>query len=233
MDAEVMKMIEEEKAKEQKEKKEIAPLVEDKSMREVSENVIKDIEKNVAERKISYSDASKDIANALMTGKSFDETDDTNKKFIDKAKSEKQRELTQDFVARRIKAEAEKIASTNTKAEAFYKHWRPILEFDLSNLINIKNKEEKERKTYSDRAYGIPLMVIMLMLLTIPYCLFVIILSAFNGINAIFEALNQFGKIARGICITLLIIGVVILIFYIVLGVLENNFNITIPKINK
>ena len=88
MDAEVMKMIEEEKAKEQKEKKEIAPLVEDKSMREISENVIKDIEKNVAERKISYSDASKDIANALMTGKSFDETDDRNKKFIDKAKSE-------------------------------------------------------------------------------------------------------------------------------------------------
>ena len=149
MDAEVMKMIEEEKAKEQKEKKEIAPLVEDKSMREVSENVIKDIEKNVAERKISYSDASKDIANALMTGKSFDETDDTNKKFIDKAKAEKQRELTQDFVARRIKAEAEKLASTNTKAEAFYRHWRPILEFDLSNLINIKNKEEKERKGLS------------------------------------------------------------------------------------
>ena len=53
MDAEVMKMIEEEKAKEQKEKKEIAPLVEEKSMREVSENVIKDIEKNDAERKKS------------------------------------------------------------------------------------------------------------------------------------------------------------------------------------
>ena len=76
-------------------------------------------------------------------------------------------------------------------------------------------------------------MVIMLILLTIPYCLFVIVLSAFNGINAIFEALNQFGKIARGVCITLLIIGVAVLIFYIVLGILENNFNITIPKINK
>lgn len=232
MTDEMREMIEEEKAMGQNEKKEIAHLVEDKSMREVSENVIKDIEKNVAERKISYSDASKDIANALMTGKSFDETDDTNKKFIDKAKSEKQRELTQDFVARRIKAEAEKLASTNTKAEAFYRHWRPILEFDLSNLINIKNKEEKERKTYSDRAYGIPLMVIMLILLTIPYCLFVVVLSAFNGINAIFEALNQFGKIARGVCVTLLIIGVAILIFYIVLGILETNFNITIPKIN-
>ena len=48
-------------------------------------------------------------------------------------------------------------------------------------------------------------MVIMLILLTIPYCLFVIVLSAFNGINAIFEALNQFGKIARGVCVTLLI----------------------------
>src|SRR5690606_26115016 len=130
--------------------------------------------KDVADKKLSYSDAAKDIAGAVVTSQVFDQTDKDNEKFIRKAKKTKQQEITEDFIAKKIKATADKLTNINIRAEAFYKHWRPILEFDLSNLVGTK-KDEKP-KTYEDRAYGIPLMVIMLLLLSPFYCIFVILL---------------------------------------------------------
>ena len=95
----------------------------------------------------------------------------------------------------------------------------------------VKEKEQKIKPSYNDRSYGIPLMVGMIIFLTVPYFLISIILALFNGVNAILEEISTFGKIARYIVLSILIVAVALLIIYC--GILggENLFNVKILPI--
>lgn len=189
---------------------------------------------------VNYNEGSKQIAHALATAAAMDSSDSTNEPFLSDIKKQKQDELKQSFLGEKFKEEAKKYAAKQKKAEAFYTNVRPILEFDFSPLIpksaktklfkarprrdkrgnilqdqcveDVKTFEEKvdSKPTYQDRSYGIPLMILMLCLLTIPYCVITVILAIGNGINAIFNGIARFGKPALIICGTL--VGAVICI---------------------
>jgi hypothetical protein len=134
--------------------------------------------------------------------------------------NEQKETLKQSFKQDRAKQEAETLNAKQQKAEAFYTSFRPILEFDFSALIHKEPKEGKVEKTYKDRSYGIPLMVLMLCLFTVPYCLFSILLAVFNGVNAICEAVATFSKVARVIAISIFIIAIAVLVIYFaILGI--------------
>lgn len=191
---------------------------------------------------MDYRTGIKEIANIAVTAKALDDSNPDNDEFLDKLKRAKQAELQQEFLSEQFKAEAKKYAAKQTKAEAFYTNFRPILEFDFSHLIpkNKKNtlfkskpkverrgavqnaptepQEEdtapKQQVTYKDRSYGIPLMVLMLCLLTLPYCIVSILLALANGVNAIFDGIARFGKPALIICGSIMCIIIMILVVY-------------------
>ena len=129
--------------------------------------------------------------------------------------AEEQKEtLKQSFVQDKVEQQAKTLNAKQQKAEAFYVSFRPILEFDFSPLIHKVTKDDKEPKTYKDRSYGIPLMVLMLMLFVVPYCTFSMVLALCNGINAVFEAIATFGKVARAIATTIFVLLLMALIIY-------------------
>ena len=161
-----------------------------------------------------------DYAHASITNEIFSKEDEQSQKFKNKLKKEKQEELSESFKKEKIKSQSETIAERHKKAEALYTAFRPILEFDFSNLIkkkNDNNMQQTNKVDYSDRAYGITMMSIMLVFLTIPYICITILLALFNGLNAIFEMINTFGKIAKGIGLTIFFIILGVLIIYIIL----------------
>lgn len=195
----------------------------------------KEIEKNLVQQVngMDFHEGSKSIAHIAVTAAALDGRDDENAKFLKEIKEEKQKEIKQSFTGERFKEEAKKYEAKQRKAEAFYTNFRPILEFDFSPLIPKNDKtilfkkkdktdtsEEKnnqvevKKPTYQDRSYGIPLMVLMLFLLTIPYCLITIVLAVGNGINAIFNGIARFGKPALLICGTLVGVAISILAVY-------------------
>ena len=189
-----------------------------------------------------FQEGGKAIAHVMMTAAAMNGQNEENQEFLRDIKEEKQKELKQSFLSERFKEEAKKYAAKQQKAEAFYTNVRPILEFDFSPLIpkNAKTKlfkkkvkrdkkgnvisepiqeiptvlEEDYKPTYQDRSYGIGLMVLMLFLLTIPYCLITVILAVGNGINAIFNGIARFGKPALVICGTIVGMAISILAIY-------------------
>lgn len=193
---------------------------------------------------MDYKTGIKEIANIAVTAKALDDSNPDNDEFLDRLKKTKQFELEQEFLSEQFKAEATKYAAKQAKAEAFYTNFRPILEFDFSHLIpktkkntlfkpKVKNDrrsnmmpmnqtdaaqtEEPSQKTpvtYKDRSYGIPLMILMLCLLTIPYCVVSIILALANGVNAIFDGIARFGKPALIICGSIMCIIIMLLVVY-------------------
>jgi hypothetical protein len=185
---------------------------------------LEDLQENFLKKQVeggkSLSDITTDFAKAKVTSDIINSDNEESEKFRKELAKEQKETLRQGFLKDKIGQQAETLTEKQKKAEAFYISFRPILEFDFSNLIHKKQKEENEVKTYKDRSYGIPLMVIMLMLFTVPYCGFSIILAFFNGLNAIFEGINTFGKIARTIATTVFIIFLLVLAIYcILLGV--------------
>lgn len=190
----------------------------------------------------------KDIAHLTMAGKALDDTDENNDKFIKQSVDLTQTAITKSLEATILQEEANKLRIKKQKAEAFYINFRPILEFDFSNLRKVKKvkiasgeKDSRGRegkniyeykqeapKTYEDRSYGIPLMVLMLCLLTVPYCLVTIVLSIFNAINEIFMQIANYGKSALIICSSLAGVTIIGLVVYVVLLVVQNVFGITI-----
>ena len=168
----------------------------------------------------SLQEIATDYAKATTLNDIFADNSEEGKKYREDLAKQQKDTLKESYKQDSVKEKTKTITEKQKKAEAFYKSFRPILEFDFDNLIKAKNKEDKPKKTYEDRSYGIPLMVLMLLLLTIPYCFVTIVLSALNGLNAILEQINSFGKIARGIAITLLIvIFVAILVYTTLLGI--------------
>ena len=141
---------------------------------------------------------------------------------------EQKETLKQSFVQDRVEQEAKTLTAKQQKAEAFYVSFRPILEFDFSHLIHKKDKSEKEQKTYKDRSYGIPLMVLMLALFVMPYCVVSIILALLNGINAICEAVATFSKSARIIVLSILFVITALLLVYCALLGIDKIFGTSI-----
>lgn len=145
------------------------------------------------------------------------------------------------------KDEEKKLNRKTSRNEAFYKAFRPILEFDLSHLIGKKRKRIVERdpqtgkkivkyedvadetpKTYADRSYGLCLMMVMIALFIAPYCVCNIMLAVFNGINALFECFNKFGRTAFYLCTSIAGIAIIGLIIYVLLLVIQAAFGVQI-----
>lgn len=177
----------------------------------------------------SLNEITSDFAKATTTTDIMNDDSDEGEKYREDLKKEQKKILKESFKQDKIKGENETLQEKQKKAETFYTAFRPILEFDFDNLIKRKDsKDEKPKKNYQDRSYGITLMVFMLILLTPFYCAVTIILASLNGLNSILEQINTFGKVARYIALSILIIFFVILIIYgSILGI-ENLFNVDI-----
>ena len=187
------------------------------------------LQKQVEEGK-TLTDITTDFAKAKVTS---DLLGEDNKEFQKELAEERKDTLKESFKQDKVRQQKQTIAEKQQKAEAFYLSFRPILEFDFSNLVKVSKEDPNKpvEKTYKDRSYGIFLMVLMLCLLTIPYCIITIILAVFNGLNAVFEAVNNFGKIARAIVLSICFIVLALLAVYCILLGIEALFNIEI--INK
>lgn len=215
----------------QPEKSLVTQEVNTSSIDKAASTMITQIEKSMSNQQLAtdFKEGGKSIAHVMMTAEALNGSNEENQSFLKDIKEQKQKELKQSFLGEKFKEEAKKLEAKQQKAEAFYTNVRPILEFDFSPLIP-KNPKTSFRKkqdgvlpaqeppaqakpTYKDRSYGIPLMILMLVLLTLPYCAITIVLAVGNGINAIFNGIARFGKPALIICGT--IVGIVISILTI------------------
>lgn len=173
-----------------------------------------------------------DYAHANITNAIFNDQTKDAQKFKERLAKEKQEELAQSFKKEKYKSQSESIDEKHKKAEALYKSFRPILEFDFSNLIKKKNDDglrtEDKKITYADRSYGIAMMGIMLVFLTLPYIAITVLLALFNGVNAIFEMINTFGKFARGIGLTIFFIILGVLVIYLILLGIQLIFGVNL-----
>lgn len=178
----------------------------------------------------SISDIANDFAKAKVTSEIiFDEQGEYEK--LHKELAEEQKEtLLESFKHDKIKKQAETLTEKQKKAEAFYISFRPILEFDFSNLVKKKKDEEIKQTTYRERSYGIALMRLMICLFIVPYCLFSFVLAIFNGINSIFEGVATFGKVARVIATSVLVIFIIVLFGYIALLCVDLLFGTNIMQ---
>lgn len=146
------------------------------------------------------------------------------------------------------KDEANEIDRRTARNEAFYKAFRPILEFDLSHLVGKRRKRiverdaagrkqvkyedvaETERKEYKDRSYGLIVMMLMISLLIIPYCVANIVLAIFNAINAIFECFTKFGRTAFYLSTSIAAVAIIGLVVYVLLLIVQAAFGVQIFK---
>ena len=145
------------------------------------------------------------------------------------------------------KDEANEIDRRTVRNEAFYKAFRPILEFDLSHLIGKRRRKliekdpatgrktiryedvaEPERKEYKDRSYGLVVMMLMISLLIVPYCIANIVLAMFNAVNAIFECFTKFGRTAFYLSTSIAAIAIIGLVIYVLLLVVQAAFGVQI-----
>lgn len=135
--------------------------------------------------------------------------DDT---FIDKISETKKDQINQSANLNKdihvAKKTAEKIEATTKVDSAFYDEWKSVLGW---GGIDAPAKK--------------PFMVFMLILI-LPFfivdkCIFelpiAIIRSFFEAINGLLEKIKTFGNIARGIAFSILILGIIALIIYLIL----------------
>lgn len=215
---------------------------ESKSIALFKESIIQNITSQVQKGSITVDEGLKQFVNGISIVKAV-ENPDVNKELVaNAAKSLKHssRSIT-------YKDEAEELAKRTARNEQFYKAFRPILEFDLSHLVGKKrrrvvNKDNttgkktvtyedvpaEEKKDYKDRSYGLFMMMLMLALLTIPYCVANIFLAIFNAINAIFECFTKFGRTAFWLSTSIAAISIVGLIVYVLLLVIQAVFGVQI-----
>lgn len=145
------------------------------------------------------------------------------------------------------KDEEKKLDHRQKRNEAFYKAFRPILEFDLSHLIGKKRKRiverdpqtrkktvryedipEEPKKTYADRSYGLMLMMTMIALFIIPYCIANVVLALGRLVNAMFECFNQFGRTAFWFCTSIAGMAIIGMVVYVLLLIIELAFGVKI-----
>ena len=82
--------------------------------------------------KRDVNETGKEIVHALTLEKSVEETRE-NRDFLADIKKTKQDELKLNFENKVLEEERKKLEAKQNKAEAFYKSFRPILEFDFSS----------------------------------------------------------------------------------------------------
>lgn len=186
------------------------------------------------EQGASLNEIATDFAKAKITSDILNDDSERGQKYRDELAKEQKETIKESFRQDKVEQETNTLVGKQAKAEAFYKSVRPILEFDFTHLIERKDKQDKNNstevkpKTYADRSYGIPLMVCMLIVLTIPYFLVSLILAIFNGVNAILQEINNFGRIAKWIALSIFIILVAVIVIYIAICGVEALFGVGI-----
>jgi hypothetical protein len=197
------------------------------------ENLQEDFLKKQVEDGKSLNEITSDFTKAKVTSEIINgEGKETEKLHQELAKEQKET-IKESFKQDRVEQQAKTLNAKQVRAEAFYVSFRPILEFDFSHLINKKEKSNNTPKEYKDRSYGLPLMCLMLALLVIPYCIFSIGLALLNGINAIFEQIATFSKVARIIAMTLFTFALMILIVYCAILGIDALFGTNIMSLIK
>lgn len=205
-------------------------------------NTLSKIQEDFLSGKVDADEGTKQLVNVLSI---INATED------DRLRNDLQKEASKSLKSYmksiKYKDEEKKIAHRQQRNEAFYKAFRPILEFDLSHLIGKKRKRivekdpqtrkktvryeevpEEQPKSYKDRSYGLCLMMTMLVLFFIPYCLANILLAIGRLVNAMFECFNQFGRTAFWFCTSIAGIAIIGLVLYIILLIIEAAFGIHI-----
>ena len=255
MEEEIKQKIDEMLEQETKAPSEIIQKDADKAVVNYQKDGIDIIKDKVAKGEMDIDEAGKQLANLMITSEAMQNTED-NQKFIGKFKETKQDELLASAQKSLAKEEADKILAQQEKNEAFYISYRAILEFDLEYMLHKKPKQEfkkvwdpklgkkvkvpvekdeqeeveepRPKHTYEERSYGIPLMIMMLCVLTVPYFACVLVLAIFNAINYIFEAISRFSKPALIICTGIAGVTMVGLFIYVVILCIQAAFNVQI-----
>ena len=179
----------------------------------------------------SLNEISKDFAKAQATNALLNDDSEDVQKYRQELLEEQKGMLKESFKQDKLGEQTKTLTERQKKAEAFYKSVRPILEFDFSNLIKDDKYLNAPKREYEDRSYGITLMCFMLIFLAVPYFVVSFLLAIFNGINSIFCQIATFGKVAKSITITILVMFFAALVVYISLLGIENIFNVQIfPK---
>lgn len=199
----------------------------------VGESTLQDLQNKFLQKQIedgkTLTEISTDFAKASVTNEIINSDSEENKEFRKGLAKKQKRALEEGFTQDVEKGKTKTIEEKKKKAEAFYSAFRPILEYDFSNLIKRDDgKERRVAKTYEDRSYGIFMMIGMLLFLTVPYFVISFILALFNGVNAILEEINTFGKIAKYVVLSIVIIFFSILILYCSLLGIDHFFGTSI-----
>lgn len=169
-----------------------------------------------------------DTLSVATTIEAVSPENEENKKFRDDLKKTKQSEIKSNFKADKYASDAKKAEAKRQKAEAFYKAFRPILEFDFSNITE---RERENKKNYNDRSYGIAMMTLMLVIFTPFYILLSLLLMVCKSVNEVCKYVATFSKTAMKTCLASFIILVVLLVLYIIIRWVEQRFGI--PIINQ
>jgi len=143
--------------------------------------------------------------------------------FIDKIADKKKEQISKSSDLNKdihlAKKTAEKIEATTKIDGAFYDEWKSVLSWG-----GIDSPAKK------------PFMVFMLILILpffiIDKCVFelpiAIVRSFFGAINGLLEKIKTFGKIARGIAFSILILGIIALAIYLILFLMNKYGVITL-----
>lgn len=202
----------------------------DSSLNKTFNNAIKTkLEQAALNGQKSVRDVVKEIVDFQTTLDATNKDDATNATFLDKSKKIKQQELTLNALANKEEEYSRRRQIRTKRAEAMYTYFRPVLEMDFTYFIPEKKKEvNKPIPKYAERSYGIPLMVLMLILFTPLFMIFSLVIAIMLGVNGIAEVLAKFSKTAQKLVFSLFITGGLACIAYIILYCIDKYTEINI-----
>lgn len=229
-------------SKEDFEQNKLTVVDETKTIETFKETALANITSRVQKGETNLEEGLKEFVEAVATVNALKDPEVSKTLTANAAKSLKSHSRAGNY-----KDETTKIERRTTRNEAFYKAFRPILEFDLSHLVGKKRKKivtkdpatgkktityetlpEEPKKTYEDRSYGMALMMLMIALFIIPYCVANVILAVFNAINALFECFTKFGRTAFLLCTSIAGIAIIGLVLYVILLIIQAAFGVQI-----
>lgn len=140
----------------------------------------------------------------------------------------KHKELSEEGKGKVRKAKNKTEEQVNASNELFYKRFRPILEFDHSNITG---KTKPAEENVESKSYSKTLMVATLVFATLPWLIMAFVCCLFKGSASVIDMVNSFSKEAKRLIITLLLIAAVGVVVYVVLKMIEIYTGIVImPK---
>ena len=156
-----------------------------------------------------------DIAKQVVDVKA---TADAVEKYSEKYAEAKHKELSEEGKGKVRRAKNKTDEQVNASNELFYKRFRPILEFDHSNITGrVRTTEDNaESKSYSKT-----LMIATLVFATLPWLIMAFICCIFKGSASVIDMVNGFSKEARRLIISLLLVAAVALVIYVALRMIE------------